>query len=159
MQWEPLGTTSQYKQLVLITLAKIACYLITWASFHPEKHITALCFHPSCSHRLHPSSLAGFRVAPCISLEKRSRFGQGRRKGCHLTGIPAACVCLHVHLLACPLHGVHPLASDARLLIAAMPCNLGPLFHPCPGDGVTYFMPRQGSSHLSSELPRLAEMW
>lgn len=52
MQWEPLGTTSQYKQLILITHAKIACYLITWASFHPEKHKTTLCFHPSGSHCL-----------------------------------------------------------------------------------------------------------
>lgn len=158
MQWEPLGTTSQYKQLVLITLAKIACYLITWASFHPEKHITALCFHPSCSHRLHPSSFAGFRVAPCISLEKKQVWA-GKKEGMAFNGNPRT-VCLPSRASPClpPSWGTFP-ASDARLLIAAMPCNLGPLFHPCPGDRVTYFMPRQGSSHLSSELPRLADMW
>lgn len=66
--------------------------------------------------------------------------------------------CLPLRVRPClpPAVGYSP-APHARLLIAAMPCHLGSPFHPRPGDGETYFMPRQGSSRLPSELPRLAE--
>lgn len=153
MQWEPLGTTSQYKQLVLITHVKIACYLITWASFHPKKHITAL-----CSHHLCPSSLTGFGLSLLISQgKKKNRFGQGRRKNRRcLTGIPAA----HVSVPPC----LPPAHHGVLLLHLPGGCSLLPClaisvppFHPCSGDGVTYFIPCQGSSRPPSELPQLAE--
>lgn len=126
MQWEPLGTTSQYKQLVLITHVKIACYLITWASFHPKKHITAL-----CSHHLCPSSLTGFGLSLLISQGKKKKQVWARKKEeptvfnrnpcspCFCTSLPATR----------PSRGAAP-ASAGRLLIAAMPCNLSPPFSP-----------------------------
>lgn len=116
MQWEPLGTTSQYKQpIIIITHAKIVCYLTTWASFHPGKHINHLCFHCPCSHCLRPFSLSDFGLAQQLSQAKWSGFGPGRRKNGHLIGTLAPSACLHRCLMApISLHTDAPLASCLR---------------------------------------------
>lgn len=123
MQWEPLGTTSQYKQLVLITHVKIACYLITWASFHPEKHITAL-----CSHHLCLSSFTGFGLSLLISQEKKQVWAKKKEELTVFNRNPHS-PCLCTSLPAPPPWGI-ALASDVRLLIAALPFNFSPLFSP-----------------------------
>lgn len=111
MEWEPLGTTSQYKQPIIITHAKVVSYLTTWASFHPRKHITHLRFHCSRSHCLCPFSLSDFRLAKWLSqVKKRGRFGPERGKKWHLMGALAPAVylhvCSHIDTLLDSMHGV-----------------------------------------------------